>query len=250
MRFFIVASLLVGLAFGSPIGQVSDEQVTTSLPEILARSESLDATTVIVEILADEAVTSATQRARQAAGVEEEASDEEEQDATTVASGGNRIRATTKVPIPPANSSDFLAEYQYSSQFELGPKAAVELASPAIAPVPDVAPAVPADQLPVAQVVPSQPKPESVIIPVGQPLSNSNSGVSGVGVDEDEDVDSDEATDAPLARLQPQQSVEPQRVEESDSDNEITSDDVTTVKSFASEYEYTVQQLGNRVSKP
>ncbi|CAL8117668.1 unnamed protein product [Orchesella dallaii] len=240
MRFFIVASLLVGLALGTPIGQVSDEQVTTSLPELLARSE-LDATTVVVEILADEAVTSGTERARQA--VEEEDEEDEEEEATTASTAtGGKSRAPTRVPAPPANSSDFLAEYQYSSQFELGPKAGVALAAPASPGV--VAPALPDSQAPVAQVAQSQPQPASVIIPVGQNQpSNNNAGASAV--DEDEDAESEEAdtTDAPSARRQP---AEPQRVEESDSDNEITSDDATTVKSFASEYEYTVQQLAER----
>ncbi|ODN06574.1 Transmembrane protease serine 11A, partial [Orchesella cincta] len=227
--------LLVGLALGSPIGQVSDEQVTTSLPEIQGRSE-LDATTVVVEILADEAVTSATQRARQDGVVEGEDEEDEEEEATT-ASGSTRPRAPTRVPAPPANSSDFLAEYQYSSQFELGPKAGAALAAPA---VPAVAAVDPAAQ-PVAQVAPSQPQPASVIIPIGQ---NQLPAAAAAGGEEDEDAESDEAdvTDAPTARLQQS---EPQRVEESDSDNEITSDDATTVKSFASEYEYTVQQLGS-----
>jgi len=258
MRFLAVVSLslFVGLALGSPIGQV--DEVTTNVPDLLRSDLVLadEATTVVVEVLSDEAVTSATQRARQ-----DEESDEEGDEATTVSSSGSgasstgRIRPNPQVPQPFANVSNFLAEYEFSSQFNLGPKdESVPVAEGVLTQVnPQVA------QLNPPVIPPAVPGSEPASPPAGVPLSGDasppavNPTIVAAAEDEDgEDVESDEApaTEVPAARQQqPQQQVEQQqpevnRIEESDSDNEITNDDITTVKSFISEYEYTVQQLG------
>lgn len=248
MRFLAVVSLslFVGLALGSPIGQV--DEVTTSVPDLLRSDLVLadEATTVVVEILADEAVTSATERARQ-----EEESDEGEDEATTVSSSGTgssstgRIRPNPSIPQPFANVSNFLSEYQFSSQFNLGPKdESVPLAAGVLTQVNPQAAAV------VPPVIPPAVPASGASPAAGVPLSADsppavNPTVVAAGEDDDE-VESDEQTEAPAARQQQAQQPEVNRIEESDSDNEITNDDInTTVKSFISEYEYTVSQLGS-----
>lgn len=240
-----------------------------------------DATTVIVEIFADDATAaSVTDRARQApaAGTEDESNeDNEEEEGTTAAPGAasglgasasdsssqvSRNKPQPAIPQPLANSSNFLAEYQFSTQFNLGPKDEKLPLSVApgqvgpVDPIPQIGqvPAAP----PVAQVgqgsapilppaVPATPQQQQPLSAGAVPASNTAvPAIVAAGEDED-DAESDEdvlPTEAPSARLQQQQQVDAQRIEESDSDNEITNDDVTTVKSFASEYEYTIQQLG------
>jgi len=252
MRFLVIVnlSLFVGLALGSPIGQV--DEVTTNVPDLL-RSDMLmdEATTVVVEeVFSDDAVTSATQRARQA----ENESDEEEDEATTVASSGSssagRIRpAPPAIQQPFANVSNFLAEYEYSSQFNLGPKDESVPVVPGV--LTQVNPQVAQVNPPV--IPPAVPGSLAAGVPLAANVAAANPTIVAAGEDEDE-VESDEVqTEAPAGRQQQaaqQVEQQPERVEESDSDNEITNDDITTVKSFISEYEYTVQQLGgsdNRV---
>lgn len=263
-------------------------QVTTFAPDVL-RSDifSDDATTVVVEVFADEAVTTATERARQGPADED---DDESGEATTSSSGGSsatRIRPNPSIPQPFANASDFLAEYQYSSQFNLGPKdEAVPLApvsGAAVAPVPQNSQVASQPNTPVvAAAQPAAVEPPSFPPAVPQAAVPANPTSTAVRPDEEDEADSEE-TDAtetntnvnPAIRQQQQEQQDqlqllkeqerqnqqgqqrqqqPQQnqvvqetpvVEESDSDNEITNDDITTVKSFASEYEYTVQQLGN-----